>query len=211
MIDDSRLERHAGAMSRGMRSCSRLAAAAAAAAALLAGAHTRAQTPEQQQMWDAQRVQAQAAEKARLERLTREREARKADPMAWVKTLNPMTAGGWEFRAVGGDGSWATFTTTHQLKRSGKLVSAWLRQEYAEPQTGNQGRYLSVVQNVQYDCSKQRARTLVIVYYAENNIQGGEQSEEADPKSTPWSAIVPGTRDEINFLWACNGGKPPAN
>jgi hypothetical protein len=168
------------------------------------------QTPEQQQLWEAQRAQAFADEKTKAERLARERGARRADPMAWVRTLNPMTAGGWEFRAVANDGSWAIYSTNHQIKRSGKLVSVWLRQEYAEPQSGSEGKFLSVVQKVQYDCGKELARTLLTVYYAENNIQGSEQSEEADPKSAPWTAIVPGTRDEFNFMWACGGGKSAA-
>jgi hypothetical protein len=168
------------------------------------------QTPEQQQLWEAQRAQALADEKTKAERLAREREARRANPMAWVRTLNPMTAGGWEFRAVANDGSWAIYSTNHQIKRSGKLVSVWLRQEYAEAQSGSEGKFLSVVQKVQYDCGKELARTLLTVYYAENNIQGSEQSEEADPKSAPWTAIVPGTRDEFNFMWACGGGKSAA-
>jgi Tfp pilus assembly protein FimT len=168
------------------------------------------QTPEQQQLWEAQRAQALADEKTKAERLARERAVRKADPMAWVRTLNPMTAGGWEFRAVANDGSWATYSTDHQMKRSGKLVSVWLRQEYAEPQSGSEGKFSSVVQKVQYDCGKERARTLLVVYYAENNIQGSEQSEDADPKTAPWTAIGPGTRDEFNFMWACGGGKSAA-
>jgi hypothetical protein len=167
-----------------------------------------AQTPEQTQAWEQQRLQALAQEQARAEKLAREREARKADPMAWVRTLDPMAAGGWEFRAVATDGSWATYSTEHQLKRSGKQVTVWLRQEYAEPQSGGNGKYLSVVQKMQYDCGKERARTLLVVYYTANNIQGNEQTDEADPKSTPWNAIVPGTRDEFNFQWACNAGRP---
>jgi hypothetical protein len=176
---------------------------AGAAAGIVGSNPGLAQTPEQQQTWDAQRAQALIEQKARAEQLERERAARKADPMSWVRTLDPMAAGGWEFRAVAGDGSWATYSTNHQLKRSGKLTSVWLRQEYAEPQTGSEGRYLSVVQNVQYDCMKQKSRTLLIIFYAQNNIQGSEQSEESDPKMAPWTAIVPGTRDEINFTWAC--------
>jgi len=31
-----------------------------------------------------------------------------------------------------------------------------------------------------------------------------EETEEADPKTTPWSPIVPGTREETNFTWACD-------
>ncbi len=165
------------------------------------------QTPEQAQIWEAQRAQVLAVEKAKAERLARDREARRTDPMAWVRTLNPMTAGGWEFRAVASDGSWAAYSTNHQMKRAGHLVTVWLRQEYAEPQVGSGGKYSSVVEKVQYDCGKERARTLLVVYYADNNIQGNEQSEEADAKTVVWDPIVPGTRDEFNFLAACGAGK----
>jgi hypothetical protein len=177
--------------------------AAAMAAALFVARESLAQTPEQTQLWEAQRVQALAEQKAKAERLAKEREARKADPMAWVRTLNPMTAGGWEFRAVAHDGSWAAYSTTHQMKRTGQMVTVWLREEYAEPQMGSNGKYSSAVEKLQYDCAKERARVLLIIYYADNNIQGNEQSEEADVKTAAWNAIVPGTRDETNFLWAC--------
>jgi hypothetical protein len=169
---------------------------------------TAGQTPEQQQMWDAQHAQALAEEKALEERTMRERAARKADPMAWVRTLNPMSAGGWEFRAVANDGSWATYITTHQMKRSGKTVTVWLRQEYAEPQMTNSTRYLSVVEKAQYDCAKVQERPLVVIYYSNNNIQGSELTEEADVNTATWNAIVPGTRAEANFLWACGSDKP---
>ncbi|MDP8985524.1 MAG: hypothetical protein M3N97_10870 [Pseudomonadota bacterium] len=166
------------------------------------------QTPEQAQMWEVQRAQKLAAQQAVAEQLAREREARRTDPMAWVRTLDPMTSGGWEFRSVASDGSWADYSTTHQMKRAGHLVTVWLRQEYAEPQVSSGGgRYLSVVEKVQYDCGKDRARTLLVVYYADNNIQGNSQSEEADLKSLAWNAIVPGTRNEFNFLAACGSKK----
>ena len=178
-----------------------LAAAVAAAACTIPPA---AQTPEQQQMWDAQRAQAQADEKAKAERLAKQREARKADPMAWVRTLDPMSPGGWVFRAVGADGSWATFSTDHQLKRSGHQVTAWLRQEYPEPQRSSAGdAYVSDVERIQYDCAKVQARVLMIIYYAENNLSGSQQSEENDPKQTAWDPIVPGTQSEFIFHWAC--------
>jgi len=173
----------------------------------LGSLYSAAQTPEQQRAWDAQRAQALADEKAKAERLARERDMRKADPMAWVRTLDPMSAGGWEFRAVANDGSWATYSTNHQLKRSGKAVTAWLRQEYAEPQGGKDGRYSSAVEKMQYDCAKEQMRELLVIYYTENNIQGSERSEEADPKTATWDAIVPGSREEASFLWACGSGK----
>jgi hypothetical protein len=184
-----------------------LAPAALAGTALLSSPMGLCQTPEQQQVWDAQRAQVLADERVKAERLAREREARRADPMAWVRTLDPMSAGGWEFRTVANDGSWAIYTTTHQMKRSGKIVTVWLREEYAEPQTGSDGRYSSTVEKTQYDCAKQQTRALLIVYYANNNIQGSEQSEEADAKTAPWSAIIPGTREESNFLWACDAAR----
>jgi hypothetical protein len=179
-----------------------VAALAVAASGFLASMGF-AQTPEQEKAWAEDRARATVEARANQERLAQERAARKADPMAWVRTLDPMTAGGWEFRSVATDGSWAVFSSTHQLKRSGQTVTVWMRHEYAEAQTGDGGPYLSAVQKTQYDCKKQQSRDLLVVYYSANNIQGSEQTDEADPKSTPWNAIVPGTRDESNFLWAC--------
>jgi hypothetical protein len=187
-----------------------LAMTAVVGTSLLASVDAAGQTPEQAELWEQQRAQALADEQAKTAQLSRAREARRANPMAWVGTLDPMAAGGWEFRAVAADGSWATYSTTHQMKRAGGQVTVWLRQEYAEPQAGGSGKYLSVVEKIQYDCTKDRSRPLLIIYYAGNNIQGGEQSEEADAKTAVWDAIVPGTRDEFNFLWACGAGKAPA-
>jgi hypothetical protein len=180
-------------------------------ASFFASADSAGQTPAQAEMWEQQRTQSLADEQARATQLSREREARRANPMAWVGTLDPMAPGGWEFRAVAADGSWATYSTTHQMKRAGSQVTVWLRQEFAEPQAGSNGKYLSVVEKIQYDCTRDRARPLLIIYYAGNNIQGSEQSEEADAKTAVWSAIVPGTRDEFNYLWACGAGKSPAS
>ena len=174
------------------------------AAVWLHGATCAAQTPEQQKMWDAQRAQAQAAEKAKAEKLAAERAARKADPMAWVHTLNPLTTGGWQFRAVAPDGSWAAYSTEHQLKRSGHLVTAWLREEYPEPQrSGSGGIYQSYVEKIQYDCANERARALMIIYYSENNITGSEESDATDIKQAVWVPIVPGTPGENSYQWAC--------
>jgi hypothetical protein len=187
-----------------------LAMTAVIGTSFFASADSAGQTPAQAEMWEQQRSQALADEQARATQLSREREARRADPMAWVRTLDPMAAGGWEFRAVAADGSWATYSTTHQMKRAGSQVTVWLRQEYAEPQAGGGGKYMSVVEKIQYDCARDRARPLVIIYYAGNNIQGSEQSEEVDAKTAVWNAIVPGTRDEFNYLWACGAGKVSA-
>jgi hypothetical protein len=173
---------------------SRLMAAALAVLSLgFLGSNGFGQTPEQEKTWAEDRARADAQAKASQERLAQERAARRADPMAWVRTLDPMTSGGWEFRSVASDGSWAVFSSTHQFKRS----------EYAEPQTSDSGPYLSAVEKTQFDCKKQQSRKLLVVFYSANNIQGSDQTDEADPKNTPWDAIVPGTRDEANFLWAC--------
>ena len=118
----------------------RLAAVMLVTACVMFDTTVLGQTPEQEKMWEAQRAQKQAEEKIKAERLAKEREARRADPMAWVRTLDPMAPGGWTFRAVGADGSWATFSTEHQLKRSGHTVTAWLRQEYAESHRSADGR-----------------------------------------------------------------------
>jgi hypothetical protein len=177
-------------------------------AALAAGCSfavcARAQTPEQQKLWDAQEAQTRAAEKARAEKLSQERDARRSDPMAWVHNLDPLSAGGWEFRTVAGDGSWAVFLTDHQLKRSGQIMSVWLRQEFAEPQKSTEGEaYFSEVRRLEFDCAKDRARATAFIYYSGNNLTGNQQEAAIDPKQSPWSPIIPGTQNESNFQWAC--------
>lgn len=167
-----------------------------------------AQNPdEQQQFWDAQRAKAAAQNKANAELLAQQRAARKADPMAWVRTLNPMTAGGWEFRGVATDGSWAIFSTDHQMKRSSHTVTLWLRQEFPEPQRDANGDiYQSDVEKVEFDCVKNQQRVLTAVFYSENNTSGTQQQQdESDPKHAPWQSIVPGTQSESVFQWVCNG------
>jgi len=189
-----------------------LVAAALIAVCLLQSAFSVAQTPEQQKTWDAQRAQAQADEKTRAEKLAAQRAARGADPMNWVLTLNPLATGGWQFRSVAPDGSWASFSTEHQLKRSGHLVTAWLRQEYPEPQRSNSGGiYLSYVEKIQYDCANERARALLIIYYSENNITGSEESDVTDVKQALWVPIVPGTPSENIYQWACAAGNVKAH
>jgi hypothetical protein len=189
----------------------RWAATAACGAALLAGVENAgSQTPEQEKQWAEERERSNQVAQARAAQLARERAARKANPMAWVHTLDPIASGGWEFRSVATDGSWAIFTSTHQLKRSGQIVTGWIRYEYAEPQTGEGNPYMSAVEKQEYDCKKQQTRNLLVIYYSANNIQGTEQTEEADPKAAPWSPIVPGTREETNFMWACDQGRAGA-
>ncbi len=179
------------------------------AACLMHAAIAAAQTPEQEKMWQAQRAQALADQKARAEQLAEQRAARKADPMAWVRTLDPMSSGGWTFRAVGADGAWATFSTDHQMKHSGHLVTVWLRQEYPEPQKSPDGNfYSSDVEKLQFDCAKMQARALIIIYYSGNNLAGNQQTEEADVKQLPWDPIVPGTQDELMLRWACAAANP---
>ena len=164
-----------------------------------------AQTPEQVKLWDTQRAAAAAAAEARAAQLERDRAARKANPMGWVGTLDPMSSGGWEFRSVANDGSWAAYGTEHQMKRSGRIVTLWLRQEFAEPQADpHGGSYLSFVQRLEFDCDKDRLRPRQLIYYAENNLRGATQSLDMDPKTTQWGSIVPGTLDETNYQWACN-------
>jgi hypothetical protein len=187
-----------------MRAVARSMLAAAVLATVQWGVGV-AQTPEQQSAWDAERQRAVADQKVRAEHLAADRAARRADVMGWVRSLDPMPAGGWEFRAAAGDAAWAAFSTVHQLKRSGNVVTVWLRQEFAEVQQDSRaGNHLSLVQRVDFDCERIRARPDIVIYYTDNNLRGVTQSIEMDPKQTQWGPIVPGTVDETNFQWACS-------
>jgi len=191
-----------------MNICRKFAMWVPAAACVMHAGILAAQTPEQAKMWEAERAQTLADQKAKAEQLAAQRAARKADPMGWVRTLDPMSAGGWTFRAVGAEGTWATFSTEHQLKRSGHIVTVWLRQEFPEPQKNPDGDfYSSDVERLQYDCTKEQARALIVIYYSGNNLAGSQQTEEADIKQLPWEPIVPGTQSELMFHWACGAAQ----
>jgi hypothetical protein len=153
------------------------------AASLLRSSYSAGQTPEQTKIWEAQQAQTLADQKAKAAQQEAARKARKADPMAWVRSLDPMSAGGWEFRSVNNDGSTATFSTNHQMKRSGKIVTVWLRREYAEPQESSTGGnvYLSDVEKVQYDCAKERARPLLVIYYSQRQRAKRRGRSKKDP------------------------------
>jgi len=170
------------------------------------------QSPEEQKEWEVQRAQRTAEAKAKADLLAQQRAARRADPMAWVRTLDPMSTGGWVFKAVASDGSWATYSTDHQFKKSGHEVTAWVRQEFPEALHDPGGDwYLSNVEKVLYDCKKSQAKVLLIVYYTGNNLTGTEQTQTSDPKEAPWDSIVPGTQSEAAFHWACGpstGSRP---
>ena len=65
----------------------RWAATAACGAALLAGVEIAGgQTPEQEKQWAVERERSNQAAQARAEQLARERAARKANPMGWVRS-----------------------------------------------------------------------------------------------------------------------------
>src|ERR1700721_277904 len=150
-----------------------LAVTAMVAAGAMPYSTVPGQTPEEQKQRGGQRAQIQAEAKAKADLLAKQRAARRADPMAWVRTLDPMSSGGWVFKAVASDGSWAMFSTDHQLKRSGHQVTAWLRQEFPEAQQNPAGdMYLSDVEKVQYDCTKSQARVLLIFYFPATNFPG---------------------------------------
>ena len=120
--------------------------------------------------------------------------------MAWVRTFNPLSAGGWQFRSVAPDGSWAAYSTDHQMKRSGHLVTVWLRQEYPEPQRNAGGEiYLSNVEKIQYDCANERARALLIIYYAENNIAGSEDQRSHRRQTGGLGSDRPGNPKRIHL------------
>lgn len=171
-------------------------------------ASTMAQTPEESKAWEAQKAQAAAEAQARADRMAQQRTLRKADPMAWVRTLDPMSSGGWEFRTVASDGSWAIYSTEHQLKRSGHTVTIWLRQEYPEPQRMDSGgAFLSEVEKMQYDCGSEKLRALMVIYYGGNNLTGTQDNQETDPKQAPWAPVVPGTMNETLLQWVCEHHK----
>jgi hypothetical protein len=153
-----------------------------------------------------QPLQDKVAAQDKAEEASRTGNAQRLDPGAtdWIKYLDPVPAGGWVFRGSAGDGSWALFTSKHQRKRIGQVVTLWLRWEQFEQQTGPAGiHFMSYIEKVEYDCGNDRARTLAQITYPKNNLKGDANNREFDPKTSAWELIAPGTQGENNLQFAC--------
>jgi len=152
-----------------------------------------------------------AEEKSQADELAAAREKRKAEPMSWVNTLDPLPQGGWQFRFVAGDGSATVFSSSHQRSRVGAIVTVWFRYEHAEPiMNAHSFTYMSNVEKTQFDCANARTRLLSATYYAENNLAGKSENVEQDPNTISWRSIAPGSGYEVNIVWACGAIKSVA-
>ncbi len=66
--------------------------------------------------------------------------------------------------------------------------------------------YMSAVEKQEYDCKKQQTRNLLAIYYSANNIQGTEETEEADPKAHPLEPHRAGYARGNEFLLGLRSG-----
>jgi hypothetical protein len=129
------------------------------------------------------------------------RQNRKANPLAWEQSLDPMPQGNWKLLFLANDGSMAIFVSSHQQSRSGTKLTVWFRTELGEAQDGT----MSFVEKDQFDCADARKRMLSVSKFPQSNLQGDAKSFDPDPSLVPWVSLSPGSVGEQ--LWQLLCGK----
>jgi hypothetical protein len=142
---------------------------------------------------------------AKLKREEAERKQQEDDMKYWTNDLDPLPSGGWAFRHYADDWAWALYTSSHQRKRVGDVVTIWLRWEHRDAQVSGVGmiRYHSYVEKDEFDCAGARIRIIAQTFYAERNLKGEPHSLDLNSKSAQWEAIIPGSQGEYNLQIAC--------
>jgi hypothetical protein len=143
------------------------------------------------------------SEVAKLERKEAERKRQDDDMKYWTHELDPLPNGGWSFRHYADDWSWALYTSNHQRRRVGDVVTLWLRWEHRDSQSPAGHAFRSYVEKVEFDCNGARMRTVAETFYAERNLKGNPHSLDLNPKSITWDSVIPGSQGEYNLQYAC--------
>jgi hypothetical protein len=140
---------------------------------------------------------------AKLKRQEAERKRQDDDMKYWTHELDPLPNGGWSFRHFADDWSYALYSSNHQRRRVGDVVTLWLRWEQRDQQNATGYAFRSYVAKVEFDCTGARMRTVAETFYPERNLKGDPQSLDLNPKSITWDSVIPGSQGEYTLQFAC--------
>lgn len=122
----------------------------------------------------------------------------------WAASINPLPNGGWLYIGSLADDAGFFFASTHNVVRSGAVVTIWIRWEYREEQSSSAYvKYRSSVAREDIDCARQAVKILTISLYPKNNMDGTATSYVYEQKAR-WDPSVPGTVGEFLSNWVCN-------
>lgn len=122
------------------------------------------------------------------------------DQISWKTACGSNVGVGWI--KVGESDGMTGYANPFSIRRNSERASMWELFDFNSRQTHESGEnYVSVKHQAEYDCEKNRYRTLSIVYHPENMGDGAPVFE--DGKRKKWEPVMPGSVDEILWGIAC--------
>ncbi len=87
------------------------------------------------------------------------------------------------------------------IQRNGKLVRMWDLQDFKQPQTLGEKKYLSEKTQIEFDCDARKARILAIVDFS--GQMGIGEIIYSDGDASDWTVVAAKTTGEIEWNAAC--------
>jgi hypothetical protein len=121
--------------------------------------------------------------------------------LTWAKGFETGGSWGWERLSTFTDGAEVWLFTRRNARPSGSAVSVWRRIEFRDPQPGSTmsprwlGTYLSVVEQVDVDCTASAERVK-----SANGFRGRNMTDPIEPprvfkaEESAWQPAIPGTQ-----------------
>lgn len=109
-----------------------------------------------------------------------------------------------EWVLVGSNDTFTVYANPSSIRKNGNIVRMWSMYDQKQLQHIEQGPFMSMVGQSEYDCKEEQVRSIAYSGYSENMGRGRPNFSSVE--TLDWSPIIPSTTN--NKLWnvACGRG-----
>jgi Surface-adhesin protein E len=104
-----------------------------------------------------------------------------------------------EWVEIDSDGNVTAYADLATIRSSGDRVKMWNLIDYKTARAGNP--YMSIRAQSEFDCKRERMRSLFLSFYSRNMGRGHIVDSDNDPAK--WERIAPGSVDDSLWKIAC--------
>jgi hypothetical protein len=104
-----------------------------------------------------------------------------------------------EWIEVDFDGNVTVYADLATIRKVGDRVKMWILIDYKTAQAGNP--YMSIRGQSEFDCKRERMRSLFLSFYSSNMGRGHVVDSDDDPAK--WKRVTPGSIDDSLWQIAC--------
>ena len=122
--------------------------------------------------------------------------------LAITLALSSMAASAaWE-KAAAND-TQALYIDRSSIRKSGNMAKMWAMTDLNKPLIIANESALSTKRQDEYDCKRERLRTVFFAFYSDH--MGGGETLISNPKALDWAPVAPGTMSQSLWEAACKG------